>query len=445
MTVGSHTTAAANRTNIGRLEEWRMPTEVLRALVRIKLAAARVNADQGVLDPKCRNAIVKACEELLRSDFNDETFPLKVWQAGSGTNTNMNVNEVLASMASTQELPIHPNDHVNLGQSSNCVFPTAMHLAAIESWGELSKSLTYSMTVLTQKAEDYGDAVKIGRTHMMDAVPMPVSAELLAWKSILQSARENIDRILCTELPKIPLGGTAVGTGLNATEDFGYLARVELATEWPHLHLDHHDPRTNAFHLISHHDGLLRFSGELMTLATGCMKMANDLILLASGPRCGLAEWILPVDAPGSSIMPGKVNPTQCEMLRMVAAQVIGLHTANSVALTHSNLQLNTFNPLIIKNILTSIELLSDGLRSFTEFCLVGMQLNEKVVAKYAQSSLMVATALAPVLGYDRVAELVKEALAQDKDLYQVVLEQQLMTAKEFSEIVDITAIANPH
>ena len=416
----------------------RMPPELIRALGIVKGAAAETNAELGELPRELAELIVRAASEVAGGRLDDH-FPLVVWQTGSGTQTNMNANEVIANRAielAGGELgskdPIHPNDHVNLGQSSNDIFPTAMHVAAAEAIaGRLIPALSHLRDHLRAKAASWQHLVKIGRTHLMDAVPITLGAEAGAWATQLDHAIAAVEASV-VPLAELPVGGTAVGTGLNAHPDFGRLtaARITAVTGLPFTVAADRPAG------IASHDALVGVSGTLRMTAVALMKIANDVRLLGSGPRAGLAELALPANEPGSSIMPGKVNPTQAEALTMVAAQVMGNDVTIGIAGAGGQLQLNAFKPVIIHNLLQSVRLLADASRSFADNCIAGLEAETGRIASKVASSLMLATALNPHLGYDRAARVAKKAHAEGLTLRQAAVELGFATGEQFDEWV---------
>ncbi len=416
----------------------RFPREIIRALGVLKKAAALTNKELGNLSSEKTDLIVKAADEVIEGKL-DEHFPLVVWQTGSGTQTNMNSNEVIANRAikiSGGELgskkPIHPNDDVNKAQSSNDTFPTAMHIAAVE---EIHRRLIPMVAKLRDalqiKSEEFKDIIKIGRTHLMDATPLTLGQEFSAYVQQLTNGLERIDAAL-PRLYEIALGGTAVGTGLNTHPEFAVKAAKNIAeiTGLPFI------TGRNKFEGLSAHDALVEFSGVLKTLAVSLMKIANDIRLLGSGPRCGIGELNLPANEPGSSIMPGKVNPTQSEALTMVCAQVMGNDVAVNIGGATGHFELNVFKPVIIYNVLQSIRLISDACESFTDNCVVGIEANEKNINKHLTESLMLVTALNPHIGYDNAAKIAKKAHAEGKTLKEVAVELGLLTEEKFDEVV---------
>lgn len=406
----------------------RMPIRLVHALATVKQAAARVNGIHG-LDPEIAGAIDQAAEEV-RSGAFDTQFPLTIWQTGSGTQTNMNVNEVVAGIANEKlagtrggKDPVHPNDHVNRGQSSNDSFPTAMHVsAALALEVELFPALEQLHDALAEKAGIWKEIVKIGRTHLQDATPLTLGQEFSGYAAQLVDARNRIEATLPRVL-KLAQGGTAVGTGLNAPDNFGEHVAREIAK----ITGLNFVTAPNKFAELAAHDTMVELSGALNGLAVSLTKIANDIRLLGSGPRSGLGELDLPANEPGSSIMPGKVNPTQCEMLTMVAGQVIGNHQAVTVGGLQGHLELNVFKPLIGANILRSIELLSIGMSSFAERCVDGLEANTARISELVDNSLMLVTALAPVIGYDSASKIAKHAHATGMTLRAAALDLGLV------------------
>jgi fumarate hydratase class II len=416
----------------------KMPVPLIRAFGLLKKAAAQVNVKLGALDSALGEAIAKAAGEVASGKWHDE-FPLAVWQTGSGTQTNMNANEVIANRAieilggvKGSKSPVHPNDHVNKGQSSNDCFPTAMHLAAVlEITDFLIPALEHLRAALASKAEEFKDIVKIGRTHLQDAVPLTLGQEFSGYA---EQVRLGIDRARSV-LPRLyPLaqGGTAVGTGLNAPKGFAetFAAQIAAETGKPFI------TAPNKFEALACHDAMVETSGMLTTLAAGFMKIANDIRLLGSGPRCGIGEILLPENEPGSSIMPGKVNPTQAEAMTMVAAQVMGNHTTVTIAGSNGHFELNVFKPVIIYNVLQSIRLMGDVARSFTDNCVVGIKPNTARIEKLVGESLMLVTALNPHVGYDNAAKIAKKAYQEGLTLREAAVALSLMTADDFDRWV---------
>jgi fumarate hydratase class II len=440
---GAQTERARRHFAIG---EERMPTPLIRAYALQKQASALANRALGTLEPGLADAIVAACEEIRRGDL-DAHFPLVVWQTGSGTQTNMNLNEVIAARANEMlgaspdaRMPIHPNDHVNLGQSSNDSFPTAMHVAAaLELRDRLLPALDALERALRAKAEAFAATLKIGRTHLQDAVPMTLGQEFGAWASQVADARGRVAESL-PGLCAVAQGGTAVGTGLNAHPRFAATFCAELLR----LTLLPFRSAADRFAALAGHDALVACSGDLNVLATALMKLGNDIRLLASGPRAGLAELRLPENEPGSSIMPGKVNPTQAEALTMVAAQVMGNHVTITIAGASGHLQLNVFKPVIIYNLLQSIRLLADATRSFTQHCVLGIEADAARLEATMRRSLMLVTALAPHIGYDAAARIARHAHATGATLREAALALGAVSAAEFDRWVDPAAMLGP-
>jgi fumarate hydratase class II len=415
-----------------------MPHEVVTAFGILKKAAALVNRDLGLLPPEKADLIVRAAEEVIEGKL-DEHFPLRVWQTGSGTHTNMNANEVIANRAVElvggsrgSKTPVHPNDDVNMSQSSNDTFPTAMHIAAVSAITSLLLPAVDGLAgLLREKVRQFARIVKIGRTHLMDAVPLTLGQEFSGYAEQVKRGRSRVAQCL-PRLYELALGGTAVGTGLNAHPQFAAKAAAKIAelTGLPFI------TAPNKFEALAAHDTMVETSGALRVLAVSLMKIANDIRWLASGPRCGIGELTLPANEPGSSIMPGKINPTQCEALTQICAQVIGNDTTIAIAGASGNFELNVYKPVIIYNLLQSIRLLGDGCRSFAERCVTGISANEPVIRKYVQSSLMLVTALSPHIGYDKAAMVAKKAHAEGTTLKEAAVSLGVLTAEEFDHIV---------
>jgi fumarate hydratase class II len=415
-----------------------IPREIIRALGVLKRAAARANAALGQLTDRQAELIIRAAGEVADGTLDDH-FPLVVWQTGSGTQTNMNANEVIANRAIElaggklgAKDPIHPNDHVNLGQSSNDTFPTAMHIAAAQQiLHHLLPSLEHLRNTLASKSVEFSDIVKIGRTHMMDAVPLTLGQEFSGY---VQQLDKNVARVRAAlpDLYELALGGTAVGTGLNSHPEFADRACAEIAeiTGLPFV------PAGNYFEALAAHDALVAASGALKTTAVALTKIGQDIRLLGSGPRSGIGELILPANEPGSSIMPGKVNPTQVEALTMVAAQVIGNDVAITMGGANGHLELNVYKPLMIFNLLQSIRLLGDAARSFADRCVAGIQPDRGRIAELVARSLMLVTALNPRIGYDNAARVAKKAHADGTTLKEAAVDLGLLSADEFDELV---------
>jgi fumarate hydratase class II len=415
-----------------------MPAPLVRALGIVKRAAARVNLDLGQLDRRLADAIVRAAQEVIDGKLA-EHFPLVVWQTGSGTQTNMNANEVIANRANEllgaplgSKSPVHPNDQVNRGQSSNDTFPTAMHIAAVEQvHHELLPALEHLLAALQAKAAAFRDIVKIGRTHLQDATPLTLGQEFSGYA---QQIRYGIARIKATlpRLYELAQGGTAVGTGLNTFPGFAerFAAEAAKITGLPFVTAE------NKFEALATEDASVELSGALNVLAVSLTKIANDVRLLGSGPRCGLGELRLPENEPGSSIMPGKVNPTQCEAMTMVCAQVMGNHVTVSISGATGHLELNVFKPVIVYNVLQSIRLLADATRSFTDKCVVGIEANRERIDELLHRSLMLVTALNPRIGYDNAAKVAKKAHAEGTTLKEAAISLGLLSAEEFDQLV---------
>ena len=426
-----------------RISEERMPLPVIYALARVKKAAAFVNAHLGLLDSKKARAIQQAAQEVL-DGRHDAEFPLSVWQTGSGTQSNMNVNEVLANRASEllggergQKRLVHPNDDVNLGQSSNDVFPTAMHIAAAIAVEDLLSSLEILKQTLAAKSEAFAGIVKIGRTHLQDATPLTLGQEFSGYAAQLEHAEEAIS-VAQAGLYELAIGGTAVGTGLNTHPEFANRVCANLELNLPFV------PAANKFAALAGHEPIAFAHGALKTLATALFKIGNDIRLLASGPRSGLGELRLPENEPGSSIMPGKVNPTQAEALTMLCAQVLGNDTAINLGAASGHLELNVFKPMIINAFLQSARLLADGCRSFEEHCARGIEPNEAAIRELVAGSLMLVTALSPHIGYDRAAEIAKKAHKEGTTLKQAALALGYVSAEDFDRWVRPEAMIRP-
>jgi fumarate hydratase, class II len=423
-----------------------MPREMIRAFGLLKKAAALANQDLGKLPPEKAKLILQAADEVISGKL-DEHFPLRVWQTGSGTQTNMNANEVISNRAIElaggvmgSKKPIHPNDDVNMSQSSNDTFPTAMHIAAAARVAQdLIPAVERLRYALDDKAREFAGVVKIGRTHLMDATPLTVAQEISGWVSLLDRDLARLREALW-DLYDLAIGGTAVGTGLNAHPEFAERAARKIA-ELTGLPFKSHP---NKFAALSAHDELVFASGALKTLATSLMKIANDIRWLASGPRAGFGELVLPENEPGSSIMPGKVNPTQSEAMTMVVAQVFGNDLAVGFAGSQGNFQLNVFKPVIVHNFLHSVRLLTDACRSFREHCIEGMQLDIPSIQQHLNSSLMLVTALTPKIGYDKAAEIAKKAHQEKLSLREAALQLGYLTAKEFDEMVRPENMTHP-
>lgn len=416
----------------------RMPLEVVRAFGVLKKAAALTNADLGVLEKDKAELISKACDEVIEGKLNDH-FPLVVWQTGSGTQSNMNVNEVVSNRAIEMaggelgsKTPIHPNDDVNKSQSSNDTFPTAMHIAAATfTLTRLVPALSQMKDALKGKVTEFEKVVKIGRTHLMDATPLTLGQEFSGYVTQLEKGIKRIDMVL-PDLMELALGGTAVGTGLNTHKDFA----VDVAAKISEITGFKFVTAPNKFEALAAHDAIVMAHGTLKTIAVSLMKIANDIRLLGSGPRCGIGEINLPANEPGSSIMPGKVNPTQCEALTMICAQVMGNDTAVNIGGSNGHFELNVFKPMMIFNYLNSARLLADAAESFTENCVIGIQANEENCKENLENSLMLVTALNSKIGYDNAAKLAKNAHEKGITLRESALELKLLTDEQFNEWV---------
>jgi len=416
----------------------KFPPELIRALGILKKASAMANQELGTLSADKAALIIRAADEVIEGKL-DSHFPLVVWQTGSGTQTNMNANEVIsnraiemASGAMGSKKPIHPNDDVNKGQSSNDTFPTAMHIAAAEEIGRRLVPMVQKLRGALEKKEiEFKDIIKIGRTHLMDATPLTLGQEISGYVHQLNSGLERLNAVM-PRLYELALGGTAVGTGLNTHPQFAARSAEKIAkiTGKPFI------TARNKFEALATHDTMVELSGALNTLAVSLMKIANDIRWLGSGPRAGIGELHLPENEPGSSIMPGKVNPTQCEALTMVCVQVFGNNTAVTVAGSNGNFELNVYKPVIIFNILNSIRLLSDACESFGDHCVTGIEANRQNIKKHLDNSLMLVTALNPHIGYDNAAKAAKKAFAENSTLKEAVVALGFMTAEKFDSIV---------
>jgi fumarate hydratase class II len=422
-----------------------MPREMVRALGLLKKAAALVNEELGKLASDKARLIERAADEVIEGKL-DEHFPLRVWQTGSGTQTNMNANEVISNRAIEMaggemgsKKPVHPNDDVNMSQSSNDTFPTAMHIAAAEQMRKLIPEVQRLRDAIDAKAKEFADVVKIGRTHLQDATPLTVGQEFGGWASLLERDIERLEAVM-PGLLDLAIGGTAVGTGLNSHPEFAERAAAKIAelTGLPFK------PHPNKFAALSAHDEMVFASGALKTLAASLMKIANDVRWLGSGPRAGIGELVLPENEPGSSIMPGKVNPTQSEAMTMVAVQVMGNDAAIGFAGSQGNFELNVFNPVMVHNLLHSIRLLKDACRGFVEFCVEGLELNRARIEENLRQSLMLVTALNPYIGYDNAARIAKNAHKKGVTLRESAVELGLLTAEQFDEYVKPEEMTHP-
>jgi fumarate hydratase, class II len=429
-----------------RIGQDRMPVPVIRALGIVKLAAAETNRELGLLDQRRARAIARAAREVIDGKLDDH-FPLVVWQTGSGTQTNMNLNEVIANRANEllggklgAKQPVHPNDHVNMSQSSNDSFPTAMHIAAaIGIVADLVPALSQLHRALRQKEKAFARIVKIGRTHTQDATPLTLGQEFSGYAAQVESGIARL-RVAVKDLYPLAQGGTAVGTGLNSKPRFARLFARHVAriTKLPFT------SAANKFEALASHDAYVAVHGVINSVATGLFKIANDIRLLGSGPRSGLGELILPENEPGSSIMPGKVNPTQCEAMTMVCCQVFGNHTAITVAGSQGHFELNVYKPVLAYCMMHSIQLMSDAARSFTEHCVEGIRADEKRIRELMERSLMLVTALAPKIGYDNAAKVAKSAHARGTNLKEEAVRLGFVSAAEFDRLVQPDKMTHP-
>ena len=424
----------------------RMPRELIRAMGILKKAAALVNAELGKMPQEKADLITQAADEVIEGKLDDH-FPLRVWQTGSGTQSNMNSNEVISNRAIEisggtmgSKEPVHPNDDVNMAQSSNDTFPTAMHIAAAEEiTRRLIPMITQLRDTLAEKGKSFEDITKIGRTHLMDAVPLTLGQEFSGYVTQLSKALERIDRSL-PSLYELALGGTAVGTGLNTHPDFADKAAAQIAdiTGLPFV------SAPNKFESLAAHDAVVEFSGTLKTIAASLMKIANDVRWLASGPRCGIGELTIPANEPGSSIMPGKVNPTQSEAMTMVATQVLGNDAAIGFAGSSGNFELNVFKPVMIYNLLQSIRLIADACEAFNDHCAVGIEPNRDRIEQLLRESLMLVTALNPHIGYDNAAKVAKKAYQDNSTLREAAEALGLLSGDEFDKLVRPEEMISP-
>ncbi len=439
---GAQTQRSLHHFNIG---DDKMPREMIRALGILKKAAALVNEDLGKLSAEKARLITQASDEVIAGKL-DSHFPLRVWQTGSGTQTNMNANEVISNRAIEiaggvmgSKSPVHPNDDVNMSQSSNDTFPTAMYIAAAEQWQKLIPAVQQVRDAIAAKAEAFKDVVKIGRTHLQDATPLTVGQEMSGWANLLERDIQRLQAVQ-PELLELAIGGTAVGTGLNSHPEFAERAAKKIA-ELTQLPFKSHP---NKFAALSAHDELVFASGALKTLAVSLMKIANDIRWLASGPRCGLGELVLPENEPGSSIMPGKVNPTQSEAMTMVSVQVFGNDVAITMAGSQGHFELNVYKPVMIHNLLHSIRLIHDACHGFVEFCINGIELNRDQIDHYLKNSLMLVTALNPHIGYDKAAKIAKHAHQKKISLREAAVELGFLTGEDFDKFVKPEEMTHP-
>ena len=423
-----------------------MPREIIRGMGILKKASAIVNSELGLMPENIKGLICQAADEVIEGKL-DEHFPLRVWQTGSGTQSNMNTNEVIANRAIViaggiigSKDPVHPNDHVNMGQSSNDTFPTAMHISTVERVNDaLIPAISTLAGSFRKKTSEFQDIIKIGRTHLMDATPLTLGQEFSGYTTQLEYALDRINGCM-PRMYQIALGGTAVGTGLNSHKDFAVKVANQIAelTGYPFV------TAPNKFESLAAHDAIVEVSGVLKTIACSLMKIANDIRWLGSGPRCGIGEIVLPANEPGSSIMPGKVNPTQSEALTMVAAQVIGNDTVINVGGSSGNFELNVFKPVMIYNLLQSIRLLADSCRSFNDHCVVGIEPDKAHIEKHLNGSLMLVTALNPHIGYDNAAKVAKKAYQDNITLKEAAAALNLLTPEEFDEKVRPEKMTGP-
>lgn len=414
--------------------EEKMPKSLIRAMAVLKQATAIANNRYGKLDNTRCELIKESAQKIISGQYSEE-FPLSVWQTGSGTQSNMNMNEVISHIGNEiyKEEILHPNDHVNMSQSSNDVFPSSMHIAAYKEIKEvLLPSLNYMKEVLIKLEKENEGIVKIGRTHLQDATPIKFSQEIMGWRGMIESSINQIE-ITCDKLRYIPIGGTAVGTGINAPEGYGKVV-TEILNDLTGLDFISEE---NKFYSLTSKDSFVFSHGALKALAGNLMKLGNDIRWLASGPRCGIGEISIPANEPGSSIMPGKINPTQVEALTMVAVQVMGNDTSIGIASSQGNFELNVYMPIIIYNFMQSVNLLSDAINSFTKRCLEGIKINLDRMNFLLNNSLMLVTALSPILGYEKSAYIAKKAFEENTSLKDVVLRENILTEEEFDKIIN--------
>ena len=441
---GASTQRSKKFFNIGKIF---VPNSIIRSIAIIKRSAAIVHHRDKLISPRVAKSIIKASNDVINGKM-DENFPLKVWQTGSGTQTNMNVNEVIANRAieilkgkKGTKKPVHPNDHVNKSQSTNDVFPTAMHISiAIETLNKLLPSLKLLERLLQKKSREFNKIVKIGRTHLQDATPLSLGQEFSGYK---EQIKKSIDRIkyCLNDIYYLAQGGTAVGTGINTKKNFD----KKVVNEIKKYCKINFKPAPNKFSELAAHDAIVNFSGSLNSCAVALMKISNDIRFLGSGPRAGYGELLLPENEPGSSIMPGKVNPTQCEAVTMVCAKVIGNHTGITVAGSHGHFELNVFKPLIAYNVLQSIDIMADSVKNFSLYCVKDISANKKKIKEHLDNSLMLVTALAPKIGYDNAAKIAKKALKNNTKLKNEAIKSGLVTEKEYDLIVNPSKMINPN
>ena len=429
--------------NIGKIL---VNESIIKSIAIIKRSAAIVHAKDKLIDKKISKTIIRAADEIIKGKHHKH-FPLKVWQTGSGTQTNMNVNEVIANRAieilggkKGTKKPVHPNDHVNKSQSTNDVFPTAIHISVAEdTTKKLLPSLSLLEKELQKKTKDFKNIVKIGRTHLQDATPLSLGQEFSGYHEQIKKSIERI-KLALKDIYFLAQGGTAVGTGINSKKNFDKKIVNEISkfTKLPFK------PAPNKFAELAAHDAVVNFSGTLNTCAVALMKISNDIRFLGSGPRAGYSELLLPENEPGSSIMPGKVNPTQCEAVTMVCVKVIGNHNGITIAGTHGHFELNVFKPLIAHNVLQSIDILADSVKNFSLFCVKGIRANRRKIKEHLDNSLMLVTALAPKIGYDNAAKIAKTALKKNTTLREEALKSGLIKETEYDKIVDPKKMINP-
>ncbi len=441
---GASTQRSKKFFNIGKIL---VPSSIIKSIAIIKRSAAIVHRNDRLITNKIANAVVKASDEVIKGKMIDN-FPLKVWQTGSGTQTNMNVNEVIANRAieilkgkKGSKNPVHPNDHVNKSQSTNDVFPTAMHISvATETINNLLPSLKLLELILKKKSKEFKKIVKIGRTHLQDATPLTLGQEFSGYHEQVKKSIERIKYCL-KDIFYLAQGGTAVGTGINSKKNFD----KKIVREIKKFCKINFKPAPNKFSELAAHDAIVNFSGSLNSCAVALMKISNDIRFLGSGPRAGYGELHLPENEPGSSIMPGKVNPTQCEAVTMVCAKVIGNHTGITIAGSHGHFELNVFKPLIAYNILQSIDIMSDSVKNFGLYCVKGIKANKKKIKEHLENSLMLVTALAPKIGYDNAAKIAKKALKNGTKLKEEAINSGLISEKEYEKLINPLKMIKPH
>ena len=440
---GASTQRSKKFFNIGKIL---VPSSIIRSIAIIKRCAAIVHQKDKLISPKIAKSIINASNEVIKGKMS-ENFPLKVWQTGSGTQTNMNVNEVIANRAieilkgkKGSKKPVHPNDHVNKSQSTNDVFPTAMHISiAVETINKLLPSLKLLERSLAKKSNEFKKIIKIGRTHLQDATPLSLGQEFSGYHEQIKKSIERIKYCL-NDIYYLAQGGTAVGTGINSKKNFD----KKIVNEIRKFCKIKFKPAPNKFSELAAHDAIVNFSGSLNSLAVALMKISNDIRFLGSGPRAGYGELLLPENEPGSSIMPGKVNPTQCEAVTMVCAKVIGNHTSITVAGSHGHFELNVFKPLIAYNILQSIDILADSVKNFSLYCVQGIKADKKRIKEHLENSLMLVTALAPRIGYDNAAKIAKKALKNGTKLKDEAIKSGLINQIDYEKLVNPIKMIKP-